>query len=363
MKFEPRKIISIIHSLHFTNFLLFLLILLTAWGSLPMMATRRFVAAPPRAVFSHPVFLALLATIAVLAGLYALSSFLRRTPASSRNSSNGTEKKKNWGGALLHFGIVFILLGGLVTFLFSNFRDLEIEEGQTHVLKAPDLKIKLEKFSIFFHSGTSTPQEYVSSFLIQNDKKTYRKELGVNAPIRIRGIKIFQMRYNWKILEIAISVFKNGQYVGAANLVPGKRQAFSWIPFWLETKEVIPDFAIDSQGNVSSRSQFFNNPAVQIMAYSDETRKDPLLKGWAFSDVFHHEKDQPPEWSFAIDKIKKHYISGLRVAEDPGAPVFYLGLILLVSGAFVSSFVSRSALPGSFETFIKKEKCLAAASE
>lgn len=250
-----------------------------------------------------------------------------------------------WSLPLVHLGLVLVFLGGLLTFLFSDFRDITIGEGEVVDLPGTASRIKLEKFSIVLHPVKKRPEEYVSRLLIQTRKGvTSHHDLKVNHPLKLQGTKLFQMRYQVEILGLEIVVYREGKPVEALELKPGERKRLSQLPMAIEAKEVIPDFVIDPKGNVTSRSPYFRNPAVSILVYETFEAPIPKMKAWAFTDLFSHQGRKTGEFQFAIRRLKKRYLAGIKLSRDPGVPLVYGGFLFLVLGAFISSFVTPRAV-------------------
>lgn len=356
-----RKLIPFIYSLRVVNIVVLVVASLVAIGSLPAYDIFPF---KPKSIFSHPLFVFLLFYLALGACLYLykksalfysqktnmkpgiLSSVLadRFNFSIAREEGRLTvETMKNqwgkWGGPLLHFGMLLVLLGGFVTWRFATIRDIEINEGEMLAL-SDHVKIKLEKFHIDFDAKTLKPAAYTSRLLIQKDKDVFHKELKVNHPVQIRSWHLFQMRYHYVITGIKINLFRSGAFVENVELKPGERKPLQKLPLWIEITEVIPDFAIDRQKKVVSRSIYFHNPAVRVALYSEPKAAQPLSQSWAFQGlIMPHEQHKHDEWTASLNHIHTRYTSGIKVSNDPGAPIVYIGFLGLVLGAFISSFI------------------------
>ncbi|OGX03187.1 MAG: hypothetical protein A3G87_08845 [Omnitrophica bacterium RIFCSPLOWO2_12_FULL_50_11] len=388
MGFSFRKLWEFLRSFRLANFLLAVVAAIAAFGTFP--ASFKFLLFVPRDVFHHKGFLILLGCLAALAGYYVIwkasqllskskpgfsltqtpvevpsqtfqipfnaisgyeSSVLRaisrcgyqlRSEKSDRRFSLFAWKNKwgIWGAPILHAGLVLVLFGGLLTSLFAEVRDVELPEGETVVLPEIRGKIRLEKFSVILHPGRSQPDEYVSNLLVERDgKKVRRYELKVNQPLRIGLAKLFQMRYRVEIPRVDLVAYQNGKAVERLPLKLGESKALTRFPFLVQVDDVVPDFTMNQEGKVASRSPYFQNPAVQVTMHPIGSPNDVYLKTWAFPDLVRHQGSETEEWSFAIDKIRKRYVSGIKLSMDPGVAPAYFGFILLVFGAFVSSFV------------------------
>lgn len=301
---------------------------------------------PP--MFRHSVHLSIAFPLLVKHSAAILKALTRKGYHSTEERKEGgysiTASKNRhgvWGASGLHAGLVLVLVGGLSTFLFANVRDVMLPEGETMVLPGLSEKVRLEKFSVLLHPGRSDPDEYISRLLIvKGNRGLTRHELKVNHPIQIGWTKLFQMRYRVEILRLDLVVYHHGKAIERLALNMGEPQALSHYPYLVRAEDVVPDFVMGQDGTVTSRSPYFQNPAARVVLYSAENPQEMKVKTWAFQDfVSHTENQAEAEWSFIIDKIRKRYVSGIKLSFDPGVPFVYTGFIFLVLGAFVSSFM------------------------
>lgn len=250
-----------------------------------------------------------------------------------------------WGAPIIHLGFALVLVGGLLTFRFANIFDMTLPEGETVSLPGTDIKARLEKFSILMHSDHAKPKEYVSRLLIEKKgEAAFRYPLRVNHPLMIGGLKIFQMRYQVEILDVDLSVFRGGQFVESIRLKPRELRSAQKASLSLRIEEVVPDFVMDAAGKVTSRSPYFLNSAVLLSVIDNtRTRTDPS-KIWVFRDWVQHNDKKSPERSFTLTRIRKRFLSGVKVSQDPGVPFAYFGFGLLMAGAFLCGFIVPSSL-------------------
>ncbi|MEZ4815147.1 MAG: cytochrome c biogenesis protein ResB [Bdellovibrionota bacterium] len=120
-------------------------------------------------------------------------------------------------------------------------------------------------------------------------------------------------------------------------------------------------FAQDLQGH---------GPAIQV-----QTLKNDQLVGepyWVLKNDPVYDFGRDSEWALVLDEYKPLYFTGLQVAYDPGAPIYWLGCIGMLLGTFYALFFqhkkfhfivrkgkviltgSTHRLPYSFESELKK---------
>lgn len=265
----------------------------------------------------------------------------------------------SWGSPLVHFGFVMVLAGGLLTFLFSDIRDVTIREGETMDFFHAQAKVKLEKFSVVMYPGMSEPDQYVSRLLIRDkDGRVWRDDLKVNRPIVIDGTKLFQMRYQVEIPGLELIVYRRGLPVAAVPVRLRERKPLEQVPIAVEVNEVLPDFAISAAGKAESRSPYFHNPAVLISVYDPPQSAVAVKKVWAFPDLVSHDSQKSDELQFTFRKLKKRYSSGIKLSRDPGVPFAYSGFLFLILGTFIASFIIPRTLTVRLLQHPDEGKCL-----
>ena len=395
-----QKLRQVFQSIRIANTVLFLVVLCAIFGTLP--PDLNFLSFSPRSVFRSPWFCLLLGYLAVSmlwlafrriagilsryhddAGLFSnreslpfiqevvlpagrcgrLDSFgdavlqvikaygYRAFAQNKSESEYSFYAAKNslgcWGSPLVHFGFVMVLAGGLLTFLFSDVRDLSIREGETVDIVYAQAKVKLEKFSVVLYPSRLEPEQYVSRLLIRDKEgRVWREDLKVNHPLMIGGTKFFQMRYQIEIPGLELVAYRQGLPVEAVPLKLGERKPFEQVPIAVEVKEVLPDFAISKAGKAESRSPYFRNPAVLVSVYDPPQSAVAAKKVWVFPDLVSHDSQESDELQFTFRKLKKRYSSGIKLSRDPGVLFAYSGFLFLILGAFISGFIIPRALTG-----------------
>lgn len=244
-----------------------------------------------------------------------------------------------WGPRGVHLGVIVILLGGLISFLKADIRDVELREGQELFLPQEKAALKLEKFAIIPYAGSENVEQYKSHFLVKwEDKKRRYQDLGVNHPMKLGSTKIFQMRYRVEVPRIELTIFKEGALVSGLLLNQGEASTVATVPFVIRYEDVVPDFKMGPVGEVFSTGTFFRNPAVKLFLKDKLSADSQEESRWAFQDFLPGHEEKGKIWDFRITKIYKSFYSGLRLSYDPGKPVVYLGYLLVVISVFLSSF-------------------------
>lgn len=245
-----------------------------------------------------------------------------------------------WGSVLIHLGFALLLLGGLATFLFARVEEVSVPEGEAVSLPGEAARIRLEKFDVVLDPSRRVSSDYVSHLLIEERPgKLVRKELRVNHPLFVGKTKLFQMRYQTEILWADLMLYSGREPLERIRVKPGERKTLARLPLKVELGEVVPDFVMGPEGNAGSRSNYFENPAVRIRLYDSADSKTPAKEQWAFQDLLLHEEKPETDLRFAMERLKKRNVSGIRLSRDPGVPAAYAGFVLLVAGTFLASFL------------------------
>jgi cytochrome c biogenesis protein len=185
------------------------------------------------------------------------------------NSSKWIAQKGEWGRFgfyIAHLGILIILLGGMVSSLFSVEGFLWLlpgEEVDTFVSNQGEkvdlgFRLKCNDFQIKQYSNGMI-KEYESKLSVKKAlKDEYSFSLIVNRPLSENGFRLYQASYQQVgIQSVKLSIFfKNGKKQKITLKIPGEAsfKTFDGRSFTLKAMRFEPDFLIDSHGNITSRT-------------------------------------------------------------------------------------------------------------
>lgn len=109
----------------------------------------------------------------------------------------------------LHISFIVILLGGLLTHLFSEQGLIHLQQdkamdayfvktkdGQEIVKKSLPFTIKMQKFSIKYHEGTQAPADFITSFVINDNGKQTGGTVSMNNIFTYKGMRLYQTSYD-----------------------------------------------------------------------------------------------------------------------------------------------------------------------
>jgi len=230
--------------------------------------------------------------------------------------------------------------------------DIALSEGRTAPVPGSRLKIRLERFETEFHPGGSVKAWRSTVSILGGNHPVRNKVIEVNRPLAVEGLRFYQSGYglDWDHPVIEIAVRKKGDPAESRALVLSPGEAAD-LGDGLELAAVrfVPDFVIDENGRVSTRSYEPENPALLI-----ESRRggEKIFSGWIFlnhpdfSDL-HAAGDG--DFAFEFRKCTAPQVSVLQASRDPGASWIWVGCAVLMIGLFLSFYRSPREIRLVFE--------------
>ncbi len=259
-----------------------------------------------------------------------------------------------FGVYVVHLSVLLILIGGLVGSYFGFEAYVNILEGETtdRIMIRKTMRplklgfdVRCNKFSVEFYK-TGAPKEFKSNltFLV-NGKAALESDLLVNHPVEFGGVTFYQASY---------------------GAVPGKE-----VQLRIDKMSTKPEsLKMTAKGNtdypfsggegtfkvVDIRNDIMGlGPAVLISVQPKTGNKTEF---WVFKDQEAVQKKLPPPmqaspkfnpgafspYRFSLTGLKTLYYTGLQANRDPGVPIVWAGCFLMVSGLFVSFFLSHKRM-------------------
>ncbi|MTI81926.1 MAG: cytochrome c biogenesis protein ResB [Firmicutes bacterium] len=225
-------------------------------------------------------------------------------------------KQRDWNGygsATLHFGLMVIIVGGLISGFFSHSKYYEVPVQSVMAVTDSGFDLRVDDFQIdYYENGQhqKQPRQYYTKLtILENEKEVGSKEIKVNHPISYKGTKVYQTSYGW-LVQGNISV--NGQ-----------QKNFS-VPAG-QTVEIAGNYYIKAIPAGETADQGF------LYQLHHRERKQPFI-----GRANLNEQINLPEGSVQFSALKK--FTGLQVKSDPGVPVVWSGFMLLTGGLFVKLY-------------------------
>ena len=238
-----------------------------------------------------------------------------------------------FGPEIVHLALVIIIIGGLISALFSQRISLALSEGQTAELPGKNFSVRLDRFTTDYYPDGSVKgwQSLVS--IIEQGRVKKQKTVEVNRPLKYGGLNFFQMSYGFDWDQTQVELEIKGTDLAASNLRLRAGEKVQIGPgLTLSLITFIPDFELDEEGQPASRSAEANNPAALVQV----TREgQSVYRGW----LFYYQPDlnriqSQPDFNLEINlkKFEAPVFSGLEAAGDPGMNFVWSGSILLFLG-------------------------------
>ncbi len=216
--------------------------------------------------------------------------------------------KKRFGPDILHFGLLLLIIGGMITFTARQEAFVRMSVGD-EVNLTGGYTIVLKNFE-FLKYDSGRPKDWISTVELKKDGKVIHDAypIEVNNPLKAGNKNIYQMSYTVDNV-IFISDPDGNKY----KLAPGQ-----FIPVGEEGmvfRDVIPD--------PSGKGKF---SAIFDRWVDHEVKEQKTL---TISDTID---------IYTITGIDTHMTSGLQIVDDPGYYTVLIGLILLTIGLFLTYY-------------------------
>ena len=185
--------------------------------------------------------------------------------------------------------------------------------------------------------------------VIENGREIKRKEIEVNDPLVYRGVRFYQSSYGstGEASAIQLRATLKSDPSNAKEIVLRPDET---LPLDAETSvrltAFLPDFVLRG-GEVESRSNQLNNPAIQLLV---DSKKAGAVKVWLFPNfpAFAHPDASP--YTFQVRDLQMAYFTGLQVSHEPGQWAVWTGAVLMglgLAAAFYLVHVRVWAVPVS----------------
>jgi len=262
---------------------------------------------------------------------------------------------------ITHLSIIIIFAGAIIGAAkgFKGFINIvEGDKGKFITLQSGgqgtrelDFEVECKKFEVIYYQDaagnpTNRPKDYKSLLAIHDHgREVLAKEIEVNSPLNYHGIYFYQSSFG-EIPRLTITVkTRQGEPIGSFDVWEGGSFRFSdqnGQQTQVTLLRYFPDFYMNQNGQVDSRSNVPNNPAafLEIKPANDQPQQTWVF--YRFPD-FPHAGQTDYRYSLtSINSGKK--FTGLQVVRDPGVPLVWTGCIILIIGIIVLFSVPHERL-------------------
>ena len=280
---------------------------------------------------------------------------VRRKTADGNHYFYGDKGRFSYFGVyVVHLSVLLIITGSLVGSFFGFEAHVNVLEGETidrifirKTMKPLKLEfdVRCDKFSVDFYK-TGAPKEFKSilTFLVDG-KPVQTSDLLVNHPVTFGGVTFYLGNYGSvpaKELQLRI-IRKSGEPKSwdmtvkgdTAYPFPGGEGTFKVIDMRNDIMGLGPAALISVQPKTGKPMEFW---VFKDHAALQKKLPAPMLA----SPKFNPEAFAP--YRFSLSGLKSLYYTGLQANKDPGVPIVWAGCFLMVTGLFVTFFLSHKRL-------------------
>ncbi|QJA06896.1 cytochrome c biogenesis protein ResB [Thermosulfurimonas marina] len=248
----------------------------------------------------------------------------------------GVKDRYRWSYFAVYFvhgSILIIILGALIGALWGFRGSLSILEGETGRRVIPfsrkkafitlPFALKLEKFEIEFYPN-GMPKDYRSQVTVIDGPRSFPYLIRVNHPLTYKGVKVYQATYQeYAILTVEVKKGRHTKELIVKPFADGE---------WLEEGLTV---GLIRYGEAHG----FRMAQVWVKKEGAEPQMVWLIEGHQQTLSFSPEK-----FTLSLQGVRPVFMSGFQVRKDPGAPLVYLGCILMILGVFAAFFFTHRRL-------------------
>ncbi|MCX7974360.1 MAG: cytochrome c biogenesis protein ResB, partial [Candidatus Aminicenantes bacterium] len=240
-----------------------------------------------------------------------------------------------FGADVVHLAILLILIGGLISGLFSFRIDLALHEKEITSIPKSNFAVRLEAFVTEYYPNGQVKDWKSTLTIIEGGRDVLSQTVEVNHPLNYKKYMFYQSAYGWDWdkadLEIVIH-FAEAQGQDKVVQVKTGQKARIDTSHEIQVHRFLPDFVLDENKRPFSRSNEPNNPA----AFVELTRNGKkLFSGWLFARFpdfrkMHSTQDSP--FSLELKNYSASQYSVIHVSRDPGTSFIWAGCIFIMLG-------------------------------
>ena len=232
-----------------------------------------------------------------------------------------------FGVYIVHFGVLIVLIGGLLTALFGFRGYMNLCEGcgsnlvtffgSEKVMELP-FTVVCDKFNVeFYPSGM--PKKYLSKLsVVENGKVAKREMIEVNTPLKYKNIYFYQASFGRGAFLF---------YVKRENGEPAPIAVALGQPFKVSD-------------NIYLSLISFSKSRIEVQLTRDGRVTTAVIEPRTWYKI------PGSNVSVALADFKAVSYTGLQVSYDPGTWVVWTGSTILVLGLIVAFFVSHRRVWG-----------------
>jgi cytochrome c biogenesis protein len=245
-----------------------------------------------------------------------------------------------FGADIVHLSILIILIGAIIGGIKGYREHISILEGSTVKVPNEDFLVRVDDFTTEYYPNGQVKDWKSTLTIIENGEEKITKTIEVNHPLTYKGVRFYQSSYGWDwnktLLTINIKEKESQNVIAQAKIRAGEKFAIPEKNLDIYALVFIPDFIIGEGGQIFSRSNQPNNPAVLIEGRENNEIK---FRQWIFARFPDAHFSPQSEYKFELIDFKAPEYTGLQVTRDPGVIFVWIGCGLVMIGLFSSFYI------------------------
>ena len=254
-------------------------------------------------------------------------------------------KPGRYGVILTHLGILLVLFGALVDYIYGFKGVISLFEKQT-VSGIEDkngefipfgFDITLDKFSIEYYKNTYTASAFRSDVTVSKDGKVLKQDyIDVNRPLNVNNINFYQADYGLapnENMDIYLT-YTAGTYKKDEVLKYGK--------YYQAGSYVIAVSKFTTMYNEDNMTKKEAIPAIELIVYNQF--KQEVTRGFLLLKAAEPTYIDFIDMSFHFTDLKGVEYSSIAVKYNPGIAIIYLGGILMCFGVLFIYFLNYTSI-------------------
>jgi cytochrome c biogenesis protein ResB len=236
------------------------------------------------------------------------------------------------GVDVVHFGVILMLVAGLVSAATRSEDFVWMREGDSHRVPSGHTLV-LDRFEYLKYDDGS-PKDWISTFSIAGDSDPKRREtVEVNNPLRIGGYRLYQNSYRFTYtISIAITEGKKRREYSVKE-----GDLLTVYGHLIRFKRFIPDYAVDERKGIYSASEEMRNPLLVADLYGEDRYTGSLSLPLSQPRVVGENADGEPFYIELTD-VNNVLESGIKIVKEQGFMLIIASISLVLLGLVLSLY-------------------------
>lgn len=247
------------------------------------------------------------------------------------------------GSLFGHLSLLLILAGAIVGTTFG-FRDgsFVVAEGSTAPVATDDLSVRLVAFRDAYYTDTGTPSDYASDVILyQGGREVARQTVRVNEPLRYGDVSFYQSFFGPAAVLAVKDASQQTIFSGGVPLAWTTNDSSRQVGTFALSDAGLTVWVIGSSGTDDT---LIKPGQVRLEIYQTSGSGQPI----ATETLDPGKPASVQGLTFTFDR--ENLFTGLNVSRDPGAPLVWIGALLLFGGFTVVFVFPHRRLWGRLTT-------------